>query len=157
MAVLIVDNFFLSYAKALVENARHRIYIATFKAEISHKQRGRNLADFFSLIKSKAQERIHVWFLINWHDDRKCVARTNMLVSQELKNAGVKVRHLQHNRCCHAKILLVDNEKAIIGSHNLSVRSVQSNFEVSTLIEDPSSVARLAALFEHSFQAAKQF
>ena len=157
MSLLVHDNQFLSYAAALVDGAKSIIYVSTFKAEMTSKPRGAHLLRFFEKIKSRAKERVRVWILLNWHDNLQGVPKTNLFVARELKNAGVEVRHLKNNRCCHAKIILVDREKAIIGSHNLSVKSCHNNFEVSTIIEDPTSVAKLADVFEYSYQAAQRW
>ena len=154
MPLLLADNNYLPFARAMVFAAKKRIYISTFKAEMSRKAVGKELLDFFTLIKSKARAGVTVKLLINWHANRRCVPRTNLMVSQDLKNSGVLVRHLAHNRCCHAKLLIADGVKAIVGSHNLSVRSVKDNFELSILLDDSASLAKLCSVFEYSFQEA---
>ena len=52
--------------------------------------------------------------------------------------------------CCHAKIIIVDQSKAIVGSHNLGVKSCHYNFEMSYLIMDPIQVALLSNVFCHT-------
>lgn len=154
MSLLIVDNQFLPYANVLADSAKSNLYISTFKAEMTNKPRGADLLEFFEKIKSAAKRHVRVWFLLNWNTDRRSVPKTNLYASLELKKAGVAVKYLKNNRCCHAKIIVADTDKALIGSHNLSVRSCHNNFELSTLIDDKRSVAQIAEMFEYSFQAA---
>jgi len=154
MGHIILDNDFLPIARAAIETAKNKIYISTFKAQLTDKPRGKKLAEFFSILIQKAKDGIKIRLLINWHADRKSVPLTNLAVMRELKLHNIKVKHLPNNRCCHAKVIIIDGRKAILGSHNLSVRSCQSNFELSYLIPDPESIKELTSIFEHSWQGA---
>ena len=157
MGLLLTDNEFLPQAKALVESAKKSIDISTFKAEITTKPRGLALSQFFKAVFQKAKEGIKVRFLINWNTDRKCCPKTNLYVITELKKLNIKVRHLKNNRCCHAKSIIVDKEKAIIGSHNLSVKSCHNNFEISYVVPDQVAITNLASVFESSFMDAEKY
>jgi len=152
----VIDNQFLSVARSLIEQAKKEICISSFKLEISDKPRGRKLKEFFASLIERKKAGVKVRVLFNWHDDRRSVARTNYYASEFLKNAGVETRYLDSNRCCHAKMLIIDRDKALVGSHNLSIRSCENNFEVSYLIPDTESIAKLYSVFSHSFNNAKK-
>jgi cardiolipin synthase len=156
MGLLIVDNQYLSQALALIEQAKKEICISTFKLEITDKPRGAGLKKFFESIVSRLKAGVKVKVLFNYHEDRHSVPKTNYSTGIFLKNAGADVRYLQNNRCCHAKLLIIDREKVLLGSHNLSIRSCANNFELSYLIPDPETVAQVGAVFEHSFMDAKK-
>jgi phosphatidylserine/phosphatidylglycerophosphate/cardiolipin synthase-like enzyme len=151
MGLLVLDNQYLGIAQALVEQAKQEICISTFKLEINEKPRGRALKRFFESITEKIKQGVKVKVLFNWHSDQRSVAKTNLYASTFLKNQGAEVRFLKNNRCCHAKLLIIDREKVLLGSHNLSVRSCENNFELSYLIPDPETVAQVSAVFESSF------
>jgi len=155
MGLLVVDNQFLSVAQSLVAQAKKEICISSFKLEICDKPRGRDLKNFFESVVEKVKAGVKVKVLFNWHDDRRSVAKTNYSASIFLKQSGIDIRYLSNNRCCHAKLLMIDREKILLGSHNLSVRSTQNNFEMSYLIPDPETVAQVAAVFERIFADAK--
>jgi len=148
--MILIDNEFLPQAVALIESAHKRIDIATFKAEITSKPRGTRLRRFFDILFEKKSQGLQVNFLINWHTERRVVPLTNLFAIRELKRHKCNVRTLRNDRCCHAKIIIVDQDKAILGSHNLSVKSCHNNFEASYLVLDPVSVARLSAVYEHT-------
>ena len=156
MGLLLKDNEFLPQARALVESATRSIDISTFKAEITTKPRGLALLHFFKTLLEKAKEGVKVRFLINWNEERRSCPKTNLYVITELKKANIKIRHLKQNRCCHAKAIIVDKEKAIIGSHNLSVKSCHNNFEISYIVQEPEVINRLQSVFDASFNDAQR-
>lgn len=155
MGLLVKDNNYLQYAMAMIKDAKKEICLSSFKLEISDKPRGRALKEYFEQIIEKMKSGVKVKVLFNWHDDRKSVAMTNYPASIFLKQRGVDIRYLKNNRCCHAKVLIVDREKVLLGSHNLSVRSTQNNFELSYLIPDPETAAEVSAEFDRLFKDAK--
>ena len=71
----------------------------------------------------------------------------------EVLSAGVKV--YQYTRgMIHAKVVLVDDDWASVGTANLDNRSLHLNFEVNCLIYSRRAVAELAAQFERDLETA---
>lgn len=149
--MLLVDQDFLPQATAFIDTAKRRIDISTFKAEITSKPRGRRLHVFFDTLFQKRESGVQVNFLLNWNIDGRAVPNCNRATIQELKRRKIEIRILPYNRCCHAKIIIVDQDKAIVGSHNLSVKGCHNNFEVSYIILDKVSISRLCNVFRHTF------
>jgi cardiolipin synthase len=56
----------------------------------------------------------------------------------------------------HAKILMVDDQWALVGSPNMDNRSLHLNFEVACMLYSPALVAELARQFEIDLQDATQ-
>lgn len=154
MSLVVVDEQFVPIAKGLIETATKSIFLSTFKAEMSKTTKGKKLREFFELIAKKANDGIDVRFLINWHEDRKSVPKTNQYIIQFCKQNNIKIRHLKFNRCCHAKLIIIDRQKAICGSHNLSQRSVDSNFEVSVVLANQEDVRPLIATYDNTWSNA---
>jgi len=156
MGLLLTDEEFLPQAIASIQAAERSIDISTFKAEITTKPRGRKLYDFFRILTDKAKQGVKVRFILNWNQERRSCPKTNLYVITELKKANIKIRHLRNNRCCHAKTIIVDKKKAIIGSHNLSVKSCHNNFELSYLTQETESIKALGSVFDASFLDAQK-
>jgi len=156
MGLLLLDNEFLPQARALIESAEKSIDISTFKAEITTKPRGLALLHFFKVLLQKAKAGVKIRFLINWNNERRSCPKTNLYVITELKKANIPIRHLKNNRCCHAKAIIVDNKKMIIGSHNLSVKSCHNNFEISYIVANQDEVNSLSSAFNNSFMDAQK-
>ena len=153
--MILHDENFLPMAFQLIHNANRSICISTFKAEITHKKRGMELVILFEELIRKKRQGVDVKFIINYHADQRLIPKTNIYVINYLKDNDIEVRSLRLKRCNHAKIVMVDTEQAIIGSHNLSVKSVNNNFEVSYLVKSIVDVCYLQSVFDTVWLSAK--
>jgi len=154
--MILLNQDFLPQAIALISMATRRIDLSTFKAEITSKPRGRRLRLFFDTLFAKRAAGLEVNFLLNWNEARRAAPLCNLATILDLKRHKINVRILPNNRCCHAKIIIVDKDKAIIGSHNLSITSCHNNFEASYIIRDRVSVDRLSSAFEHTLNDSQK-
>ena len=153
---LLQDEEFLPAAKSLIANAGKSIYISSFKLEITTKKRGQQLGQLFDILAKKCYDKKVVRVLTNKRDNRGHVPDTNAYAIRYLKEKRVPVRYFPNGRLCHAKILIVDDRKAIIGSHNLSVKSCHNNFEVSFFITDLVTVKYLVDAYDRVWDTAKE-
>lgn len=156
MNVILKDEQFLPAAQNLISSAQQSIYISTFKAEIITRPRGRRLLKLFNTVVEKSRLGLDVRLILNNFTGSKSVPFTNRYAIQELKRQKVNVHCLQPGRICHAKIIIVDGAAAILGSHNLSVKSCRNNFEVSIYFHDEKTVQHLAGMFIEMFDDAKE-
>lgn len=67
--------------------------------------------------------------------------------------AGIKVYQYKRGMM-HAKVMLVDDEFAVVGTANLDNRSMHLNFEVNCLIYSEPAVAHLEQVFLRDFEDA---
>jgi len=72
----------------------------------------------------------------------------------KLLAAGVKVWRYQPG-FMHQKVLLADDDFAIVGSVNLDYRSFLLNFEMSAAIQDKTFASRVEAMFLEDFQRSE--
>ena len=154
--LLLIDEEFLPAAKDLISKARYSVYISTFKAEITTKPRGRKLSRFFDEVCQARMRGVDVHVLINTATPRGSIPLSNAYAATFLKKNEVEVRKLPHERCCHAKLIIVDGGAAILGSHNLSVKSCHNNFEVSCLIYDIPTIKNLTERYNEVWANAKK-
>jgi cardiolipin synthase len=73
-----------------------------------------------------------------------------------LRRFGVKV-HKQTNLRVHAKLLIVDNAHALVGSMNIDRSAFDLRRELGITIGDPSVVARLNEVFETDWGLSHQY
>jgi len=156
MGLLLIENAFLPHAEAIVESAKTEVLVSTFKLQISDKHGGDRITHLFKRLIEKAKEGVKVKVLLNWHPNRRCVARSNYPAAKYLQQHGIEVRHLKDNRCCHAKIFCADKKQAIVGSHNLSIKSCTENFEISYLIQNEDEATAISRCFLSSFGGAEK-
>lgn len=73
---------------------------------------------------------------------------------QRLEAAGAQVRRLD-KPVLHAKVILADGERALIGSINLTPQSLDFNREAGILVEDPRAIQTLAAAMVDDWGAGR--
>ena len=70
----------------------------------------------------------------------------NDAAAEWLTKNGIQVVWDEQDRTSHAKILIVDDHVAIIGSHNWTRAALTGNREVSMLLTDPELLAQIRTL-----------
>lgn len=63
------------------------------------------------------------------------LTKINMRAKHNLQNAGISVKFSPQFPIMHSKLFIIDDDIVILGSHNLSERSVTVNDETSVLIK----------------------
>ncbi len=56
----------------------------------------------------------------------------------------------------HCKLMLIDDQAALVGSANLDNRSLRLNFEAGVLLPDPPLVAELEKAYQHDLEDAAE-
>jgi len=70
-----------------------------------------------------------------------------------LKKAGVQIV-LDKKLIIHAKVILVDQKKAFLGSINFTQASIDKNRELATMVQDPKIVTKLLEVFKRDWKEA---
>jgi cardiolipin synthase len=73
-----------------------------------------------------------------------------------LKRFGVKV-HKQKNLRVHAKLIVVDEEHALVGSMNIDRSSFDQRRELGIMISDQATVARLKEVFDSDWELSHHY
>lgn len=123
----------------------------------------------------KAKNSIHI-FMFDWRwykDDFSCDVS---LINQALVRAyrrgvevkallnyyelletlaplGIKAKKANIKKLLHAKSIVIDNEIAIIGSHNLSNQAMRENVEISAVIYDIEICTRIKNYFDQIWRS----
>jgi len=72
-----------------------------------------------------------------------------------LEDVGIKIHRLKHVKL-HAKALLADGERAIIGSINLAPGSFDSRRELAIEVRDEHVVKRIHEVFKHDWENSRR-
>jgi phosphatidylserine/phosphatidylglycerophosphate/cardiolipin synthase-like enzyme len=73
-----------------------------------------------------------------------------------LDRAGVKVRRQKHLKL-HAKLLLADDKRALVGSMNIDRSAFDLRRELGVVTEEGGVVRRLRKVFDHDWHEAKPY
>ena len=136
---LLIDREFLKTLKTIVEDARERIYIATYIASLSG-----ITEDIYYAIAARERAGVDVRILLNGAspEARKYNSKTFGFLSEKLGLKTVKLTE----RFMHIKLYIVD-DYFIIGSHNLSGSSFLNRHDISIMIRSKPLSDLLANLF----------
>nr|WP_275584057.1 cardiolipin synthase [Solibacillus kalamii] len=102
---------------------------------------------FFDAIRIAALSGLDVRIMIPNKPDHLFVYWATYSYVGPLVEAGAKVYHYEKG-FIHAKMIVVDDEIASVGTANIDVRSFSLNFEVNALLYDRLLAHRLAEIFE---------
>lgn len=106
-------------------------------------------------LTSAALGGLDVRLMVPRMSDSRLVTYAARSYYDRLLAAGVTI-HEYGPRLLHSKVLVCDDDLAILGSANFDHRSFRLNFELSLLIRDPALVARMAEVVRHDCDACEQ-
>ncbi len=142
--LLTPDNYH-EHTLTLINSANEELLVQnqTFNAP---KQNHEMLRELLSavLAKQKAGVKVRIIFRIIMKAD----ARKNLEALQEF---GFEMDDIRVQKNCHTKGIIVDRERVLIGSHNLSEQGVSLNRDASLLFEDARLAKYFANIFEHDW------
>ena len=124
------DPLWEAYIK-LIENAEKSITIMT-----PYFIPDRTL---FRLLVNAAQKNIEVKIILPRRSDHRLLDFARRWYLRKLKEAGAKILFYKSG-VLHAKLFLVDDETAIVGSANLDMRSLFFNYEIAACINHLESL-----------------
>jgi cardiolipin synthase len=93
-------------------------------------------------LRIAALSGVDVRLIIPYVADSRLVLAASLSYVEDLLGAGVRVYRYKKG-FIHAKVLLVDDLLALVGSANLDMRSFFSNFELNALLFDERAIKRL--------------
>lgn len=98
-------------------------------------------------LKSAVLRGVDVRIIIPGKPDNKLVYLASLSYLENLQNSGVKFYRYTKG-FMHAKVMIVDELLATVGSANLDMRSFYSNFELTAVLLHPEAISTLSLGFE---------
>ena len=135
-----------SYVDA-IRNARERVDIA-----VPYFYPGRG---FRSALRKAAKRGVRVRLLLQGKIDYRIAALAARALYDELQGHGVRIYEYTP-AFLHAKVALVDDDWATVGSSNIDPLSLLLNLEANVVVRDPAFVAALAARFDAAFAVSAE-
>ena len=145
---LLIAREFISRVPAILEGARSSIQVVQFVVQVKGKSARMSSRELGIKLAAKAREGVTVQVILNTAGGGWRAPALNRQAAEWMNERGIEVRTLGSGTTCHAKLLIIDREIAIIGSHNWTPYALERNFEVSVLIRDVACVGRLQQHFD---------
>jgi phosphatidylserine/phosphatidylglycerophosphate/cardiolipin synthase-like enzyme len=133
---ILIGRDYLPAILELVKQARQSIYIIIFDWRFYPEYRNNEEGAFNkAIIQAKARGV-----------DIKVIAN-NDIIKDRLTALGIKCKRIALYKMIHAKLILIDETTAVIGSHNLTQSAFQKNLEISAIITDQNACKQLTGYF----------
>ena len=138
---------------AAVEAARERVWIlAYYVSGGSHP----TIQRFYEGMRGKAHAGMDVRVISEFGKGTPMPIRNGTLnFAHTLQDDGVAVRFIQEYRVMHKKLLLVDRDKVLLGSSNLTAAGVDGSDEFNVLIASEPFARQAEADFKRLAQRAQ--
>lgn len=155
-STLVSDSAFQAAVLELVQNAKERLWLSSFYF--------RDAPDAPSFIRQLVSELINlpdhvdVRVLLEGRDTgRAPAALVNKDVVERLGGSRVQVRLRRHEPGrMHAKMVLRDDRRGLLGSHNLTAGSLYRYNDLSFIFESSGIASSLAGYFRQQWEGAER-
>jgi phosphatidylserine/phosphatidylglycerophosphate/cardiolipin synthase-like enzyme len=148
MTMVLLGSSFLPELHKLLVSAERSIWVALFEWTWYEGQHAGSAQDISRAVAIKAKEGLDVRVLLHNEAMGRHLHKVNHKTAGHLRTAGAVVKFGSTGAPLHAKVWLVDSRVAVVGSHNLSVRAVRTNVEVSVVSSESEVVDVLVGWFE---------
>ena len=122
----------------LIHQAKNSIDIIVYNWRWYPNQIGSTIQQFNNAIINAAKKGKQVRVITNF-------PYINPILSQ----LNIKTKKINSKKTIHTKMILIDNEIAIIGSHNYTMNAFTINYEVSIIIQNQNFAKRLNEYFNN--------
>lgn len=153
----VVDGEYKPKATEIIHDAKKEILFCTYKLFAPGGDKNKEISLLLAELISVHSQVPEIKILLNCNMPGKGVAKQNQDSAEHLKRYDIKPRYLPEGRISHAKILIIDSNKMIAGSHNWSTGSLTKNFEYSIYFENHSIIPFTRGLFLDVFEKAIPF
>ncbi|WP_127538145.1 cardiolipin synthase [Paenibacillus illinoisensis] len=109
----------------------------------------------YEALKTAAVSGVDVKIIIPYESDSRLVHLASLSYVEELLRAGVEFYQYRKG-FIHAKVMIVDELLATVGTANMDMRSFFCNFELTAVLFESSSMDRLVGDFERDLKVSSK-
>lgn len=131
----------------IINDAENSIYLSCYYIQQPIINPCTKIRSIFSALEATSKRGLNVKILLDHHPENAKQYVPNLLAARWLLVRNIPVRYLPRGTTLHAKLLIVDDNYIITGSHNLSPTGLERNVEISFLITDPSLATAASSWF----------
>ena len=131
----VVGGSFFPKAVDQINQAQISISICVFTARYYRGQSRNPVNELFDALRRAAARGVCVRMLLNQNFQDDGSAKGNEFIIRYFKNHNFQAAMGGKSTRLHSKLLLIDNQITVIGSHNYSARAQRTNFETSVIVK----------------------
>ncbi len=137
-----------SYAHSLCALLRSDpafVYVSMFAISVARKARNTEINSVFRTMESMAAQGIICKIILASGNPFAKTGKFNDYASQRLINAGWKVRWGRRSELIHQKQFIIGRTALVVGSHNVSDSSSNSNLDISIAVAQQDLISQAIA------------
>lgn len=145
---LVNENYF-NFTLNEIENAKSKIDIVLYEFKFYETENAATMLRD-ALIK-KYKEGVSVRIILDqseWYGKETELSKSNKQTAKILAESGIDVKMDSLKRTTHNKLLIIDDESVIVGSHNWGSSALTKNNEASVYIKDLKTAEYYRNYFE---------
>ena len=152
---IVNDNYFnITFPE--ISSAKSSIDIVLY--EFKWYDSNNSVVKIRNALVSAAERKVSVRVILdqaNYRDQETELSKENRKTGNYLMSKGIEVKYDSLKQTTHNKMLIIDNEIVILGSHNWGYSAFTKNNEASILIKDAKVAEYYNNYFEVLWKAAK--
>ncbi|MFH1037757.1 MAG: phospholipase D-like domain-containing protein [PVC group bacterium] len=147
-------EYYMELQKAL-KNAKESIQVMMYFINYDGRP-GTPVSDLVNLLVAARKRGVKVEILLE-ESTEKNITEANRRAAGFLKKNGIEVRMHPVYPVMHVKLVLIDGDISIVGSHNWTLASTHANVESSVLIESKRVAGEYGKYFKTHFNRAQPY
>jgi len=132
----IIGKNFAKIVIPLIKQTKKTIDILVYDWQWYPNEPGTNIQKFNNSIVNLAEQKKQIRVITN--------TKKTIFI---LNNHKIKTKKIYSKRLVHAKIMIIDNEKIILGSHNYTKNAFNINHEVSVILTNNNDLQTFIDFF----------
>ena len=154
IALSLIGRDYVHTAARLIDASRNQLFFTVFQSSFVPGKTSKPDVLIDAIIRAH-QRGVKVRVLVNF-SGASTVTSKNRTLSQHLAERGVPVRAAGRGYLVHGKVLIIDREIVIIGSHNLTQRGLWTNYEASIALHSEAIAGNMIDWFTWLWERCKE-
>lgn len=146
--ILTPDNY-LDIVVPAIKRARRSVWVQNQSLSVPPQQADARYLEFWKALLTKQRRGLDVRLIFRAQDRDPSGGRE---MFEALKDYGFDPKRIKVQKGCHTKGMIIDGERVMLGSHNLTNMGATTNRDASLLFDDEPLAAYFTRLFEHDWQ-----
>lgn len=153
--VFLGHKTYLRYIVELIKDAETSVDLAFYKFALPGNTKKSSFLMVRLAIESAVIRGVLCRVILSRMEPDIGVSATNWATAQWLKSIGIEARYLVSRACLHTKLMIVDNDVLVIGSHNWSGNTYDVTVDASVAIHKGIAIAEASNFFEVLWSKSK--
>lgn len=145
--IILHNTSYVNALRASIIRAKRRIYITSYVVVLNRKKKTCSTNKLFTILLSKLEAGVDVRWIVDHPRKHKTNYHATQYMIRRLKLNRIPFWIAPPRNTLHSKIVIIDDTKVFLGSHNLTKSSYTNPLEVSVEIDSIKVCSSLRTWF----------